>query len=388
MKEIDLVITPRDPIILRDGRPFGEAGTSQSGHLNWPRPGTVIGMVRTVIGTLRDSEFFNSRDSNHISEIRQIALKQYLPAQKDSKEYYSVYIPAPADAVAFSFDEDDERIEFKPMLPSSLRKEMEGTDIPWKNYQYAWLEDLRKPLKNVPLFWKWEYFRQWLLNENLPAPVLPEEIGLMPPQSEDRTHLAIETDTGAAAEAKLFTTLGVRFKEGTVIATRIFISKLDRLPHMDIANLGGDRRPVFLEWGKRLVDWPLPPEGIGKTNWLRLVLITPGIFNGGWAPDWLVGTIETGKYFQIPGTEFKVRLRSACIPQWLPCHGWDMSMGKEGAPKPMRKMVPAGAVYFVETDAADPSAVASSLWNVSLCENEQDQKDGFGRVLVGNWIRQ
>jgi CRISPR-associated protein Cmr3 len=63
-----------------------------------------------------------------------------------------------------------------------------------------------------------------------------------------------------------------------------------------------------------------------------------------------------------------------------------MTIGKDGAPKPMRKMVQAGAVYFVETDAADTTAAAASLWNISLCENEQARRDGFGRILVGNWI--
>ena len=63
-----------------------------------------------------------------------------------------------------------------------------------------------------------------------------------------------------------------------------------------------------------------------------------------------------------------------------------MGKGKFGAPKPMRKEVKAGAVYFVEVHGdTDPKKAAEILWNSSLCEDKQDALDGFGRILVGNW---
>jgi CRISPR-associated protein Cmr3 len=382
----DLVITPRDPLILRDGRPFGQLGSAQAGSLNWPRPGTVIGMARTVIGTLRNPDFFRTCDPNRIEDIRQVAMSAFLPASKNTHNQYSVFLPAPADAVGFPVSDEDNRIDFKRLITVSLNHDVEGTDIDWENFQYAWLNDPRKPAKNAPSFWKWDYYRQWLLEGIVSGPVDAAQIGLNPSEVEERTHVSIASTTGAAAESQIFTSMGIRFQQEIVIAARIDITENDQLPTADVATLGGDRRPALIEWGNCLVDWPEPPDGLGKGKGFRLILTTPGIFDGGWAPTWLIETIESGKFAEVPGKDVRIRLRSACIPRWLPCHGWDMTIGKDGAPKPMRKMVQAGAVYFVETDAADNTAAAESLWNISLCENEQARLDGFGRILVGNWI--
>lgn len=382
----DLVITPRDPLILRDGRPFGQLGSAQAGSLNWPRPGTIIGMARTVIGTLRDPVFFKSYDQNRIDEIRKVAMTAFLPACKNAHNHYSVFLPAPADAIGFPVSEEDDRLDIKRLSTVSLNNEVEGTDIDWADFCYAWLNDPRKPAKNMPPFWKWNYYQQWLVKGSVPGPINADEIGLSPSEIEERTHVAIASATGAAAESQIFTSMGIRFKSDIVIAARIDISENDQLPSTDVAALGGDRRPAFVEWGNSLVDWPEPPHGLGKGKGFRLILTTPGIFDGGWAPNWLLKTIKADQYVEVPGSGIRVRLRGACIPRWLPCHGWDMTIGKDGAPKPMRKMVQAGAVYFVETDAADTTAAAASLWNISLCENEQARRDGFGRILVGNWI--
>jgi hypothetical protein len=66
---------------------------------------------------------------------------------------------------------------------------------------------------------------------------------------------------------------------------------------------------------------------------------------GGWGPRWLVNTLENDVRRRFPH-DIAVRLRSAVVPPGA-LHGWDMNIGKYGAPKWMRKR--AGRLgYFLE----------------------------------------
>lgn len=385
MTEIDLVVTPRDPVILRDGRPFGQIGTPQTGVHRWPRPSTLLGMARTYLGTLRSPDFFRDAETKaeNIAAIRNVSLEWYLPAQSGEDEQpVETFLPPPADALAFLAEKDTGHLKILRMTPQSLR-DGEATDIEWPGWEYPWLEVQEKPARETPVFWRWSQYKKWLETGKFDAPVSADELGLTAPETEERTHVAISPETGSAEDSRLFTTLGVRFAKDTVIAARLAVGTEDEVPERDIAALGGDRRPAFVRWGQNQVDWPKPPEKLEPGRGLRLFLISPAIFDAGWLPTWLEKTRD-GNFQKVPGTDVRLRLRSACVPRWQPGHGWDMTIGKDGAPKPMRKLVPAGAVYFVEVDG-DREEAMKTLWNRSLCENDQDRRDGLGRVLAGNW---
>lgn len=394
MKPTDLLITPRDPMVLRDGRPFGESGVPQAGTFHWPRPGTVIGMIRTYVGSLRDPGYFLKVDPQvygaHVEEIRRIGMEWYLPVVQRAEKRH-VCLPAPADSVPFPAEGAEGLLDIKALLPRDAAPG-EGTDLPWPRWGYPQIkEDVRKPEKGAPIFWRWERMREWLIHGNLSgngSGIDPEGLGISPTQSEERTHVCIDPETGAAAESRLFTTLGLRFAENVRLGVRVRVEEKDVLPDRDMYTLGGDRRPVFLRWGEHLLDWPSLPRGIGDGTGLRLLLITPGLFDGGWAPRWLIRSAETGKFVEMPETGIAMRLCSACVRRWEPCHGWDMTVGKKGGPKPLQKTAPAGSVYFVELEkGSDGKTAVQALWNRSLCTAKAHRNDGMGRILVGNWHR-
>lgn len=87
----------------------------------------------------------------------------------------------------------------------------------------------------------------------------------------------------------------------------------------------------------------------------------------------------------------KLRLISASIDRWKPISGWSLECRKNGprpGPKPIRRLVPSGAVYFFEVLAGDGSALAERLWLRSVSDKEsdgQDWRDGFGLALWGVW---
>lgn len=118
-----------------------------------------------------------------------------------------------------------------------------------------------------------------------------------------------------------------------------------------------------------------------RKRFLKLILLTHGGF-GGWCPEWLMPNLnaKSTEFVAIPGTDFKVRLRSACVNGWDGVSGWDYANGK---PKALTKLVRPGSVYLLEIQNPEQSGdVAKMLWGNSLCDGQM-KKDGFGLVAVG-----
>ena len=64
------IIEPRDPLIVRDGRPFGPNPGARAKSLPFPFPSTTTGGIRTKAG-LENGVF----DKNKIAEVRNIAVR-------------------------------------------------------------------------------------------------------------------------------------------------------------------------------------------------------------------------------------------------------------------------------------------------------------------------
>ncbi len=402
MNRVDVLLTPRDPLILRDGRPFGQVGVSQSGGFLWPRPSTVAGMLRSRIGLYQDVRFFQDNREANIRRILSVSLLACLPAFRDGKGYEPCF-PAPADALVFPLpgrqarakrgkkQEEKEPLEVKALVPRPIARG-QGMDYAPPAYWPARLndEDLRKPV--TTWFWRWSHMQSWLQDQTLvmgEEGMTAEALGWTLPRFEERTHVCIEPKSQTAAESKLFVSRGARYPDTLHLALRVDVDGLAVPQGADMAHLGGDRRAVFLSWNRGDIRFPeiSALQEIGKnTSGLRLILTSPGIFDGGWGPRWLVNTLENDRPAPIPGTDIAVRLRSAVVPRWEALHGWDMNIGKYGAPKWMRKAVPAGSVYFLELQEPGQARIAAeTFWVMYLCDDERDGRDGLGRMIVGNW---
>ena len=130
-------------------------------------------------------------------------------------------------------------------------------------------------------------------------------------------------------------------------------------------------------------------EGVCR---FRLYLLTPAIFRGhsetaeaeAWIPDFLDpkelgATIDNVRY----------TLKSAAVTRSFPVSGWNM---KENGPRSGWRAVPAGAVYFLEARALDRPdhatlirRITDTFWLKSICGDRDDQRTGFGCVLIGGY---
>ena len=190
--------------------------------------------------------------------------------------------------------------------------------------------------------------------------------------------------------------------DGIKIAARVrsegeFESTADKIDTFGF--LGGERRLSTWNAGVEQKGWTIPSKLLEtlskepKPKRIRLVLATPAIFTQGWLPGWLK---RSGEYLEgrPPGAPENLRLRlvSACVDRWRPISGWSLeadSRGRRG-PKAIRRLVPAGSVYFFKVEDGDAGKLAEKLWLEPVSDEsqdrlDQDRRDGFGLALWGVW---
>ena len=144
--------------------------------------------------------------------------------------------------------------------------------------------------------------------------------------------------------------------------------------------IGGERRGVVfapVENSSKLV--PEDPNVLNKiceSKRFFIYLASPAIFKGGWRPAWISS--------DFVGAE----MVSAAVnkPQYI--SGWVRSgKGAEGQPRPIKRLTPAGSIYFFKADGWDDKKFYSHYKKYHFGESLSDEYPdaGFGVPLIGVW---
>ncbi len=368
-----VTLEPRDAMLVRDGRAMN---ASVGRGVAVPPPSTLAGLVRTRLGRDATGAFEARRIPELLAEV---AVWGPLLARlsPDGERVSEVLFTPPGDCVWFRGASGD--VFGRPLRPTRVGDLVAGatTDLgeDVELATFAPREDLdtrAKPVRH-PLLWSHASMFEWLRAPRDPMPAA-EVRGAPPPGREPRQHVAIDPALGTAVDGALFGTEGVRFArcergaDGlrrfdrfTLLAAWTGPGALDRT----YVPLGGERRGAFLD--------PCPGETAGllaPPPWLnelrkgaraRVVLATPAIFAVGAAPEAIEGARVT--CFRVDRPEV--------------VSGWSF---ERRAPKPTRRMAPAGSVYWVEVPDDD---WARRVWMTNVSDHPQDRRDGFGLALVG-----
>jgi CRISPR-associated protein Cmr3 len=412
-----LTIDPHDPIIARDGRPFG-AG-QRMGSLDWLYPSVLAGAVRTTLGKTARADF-SKQDT--IDSLKRISVSGPLPLWNNR-----IFLPAPRDIIVREERSKEIRDRCAYAIRPTKMKQGEGCDLPFpkKVLIPAMLpESVGKEFKpaGIPAFWSMRKMVEWLMNPSgngFVEPPMPKDLGeikassefLPTPQKDFRTHTKIDRELGSAEDEMLFKTIGLDLSmkghpQGIQLAARVEAEgvllngqKAEDIKIDCFSTIGGERR--LSHWNAEMPQkgWDFPAEEMREAlarqktgnKKIRMILATPAIFNHvsgvcqGWLPGWLKlhGSDLIGAPKEAPPS-LKLKLVSACTDRWRPISGWSLEKGRRG-PKPIRRLVPAGSVYFFEVLKGDAFALAETLWLRSVCDNDQDGCDGFGLALLGVW---
>ncbi len=359
-------IEPRDSSLFRDARPFeGNAGAVSMAA---PWPSTVAGLFRTLQGLDANGKWTGNAD-----EARKLAVSgPWLVQLNDNGDVVDHFVPAPMDAVFFS--------EKEP--PFSKKEKLTRRQLAPRAEFSASLSDLPAGLTPVafantdnpgkagsgPAWWRWSAMMEWLETAEHPNKDIEfKQIGLAPLLDEDRVHVAIDPATGTADDGKLFATSMRRFvvrNDGGTL-TRYALAAMSNCPVQDhvLTPFGGERRLATI---RAAGEAPKAPNVDGAKR-LRVTLVTPAIFIEGWRPN----SDHLGQG----------RLVGAIIGRPQSVSGWDYA---NGGPKPARRMVQAGAVYWLDFESTELAKKWADEHHLkSICDNEQDRLDGFGLILVG-----
>jgi CRISPR-associated protein Cmr3 len=354
-------------VIIRSGRPFdGQAGVDPA---RFPPPSTLAGCLRTAWARASGAPFS--------PDLARHTVAGPLLLRGDA-----LLVPKPADALYFGHGDEARclRAEPRPYADGC------GADLPEGLLPVQITGDAKGKPGSGPAWWALE---DWLAFRQGETPDHKELTarGWTPPEGERRTHVAIDAATGAASEGRLFQTEGLDLGEGfgrsgqTLPGLRLLARFAEPLG-AGLVHLGGERRLAALH-PEAEGRWPEPPAGwldsMARAGGLSLTLVTPGLFAAGYRPGWL-GENLVGTPPAAPG--LRLRLRAAAIERWQPHSGWDLARWQARA---TRKLIPAGAVYWLEILEATNPAALRPMWLVSVCDAEQDRLDGFGLALPAAW---
>lgn len=356
---MELKLQPLDTLFFRDGKPFAR------GDENWadgnfpPNPSVIYGAMRTALATIPGKEILFSEVPSKLDKT----------IYKVSGIYYNIghtnYLPLPLDLVEY-------------------KTNAEGIDAQEKHkVNFLHLSPMKSVLSAEKSFVKYllhpEGFQQadnldgGLITENQLGAYLQGNINALDDaiklgdfiKSEPKVGIGRNDATRSAEEGLLYR---VDTKRLDKIEMRIKVSAsgysqedLDR----PVVHLGGETKLIQIKKvGLDTLDIKSPNLQKGQ---FKIYLSTPAFFTKyGWKPD-------------LERMGIKATLVAACVGKPVSIGGYDMAKNE---PKPMLKAVPAGSVYYYESEEV-PETILEKISGKSISDVLQEQ--GYGIAYVGNF---
>lgn len=377
---IRIDIEPIDTLFFRDSRSFN-AGVDNSAEFNYPSPLTFFGAIGSLILSKMNSselESFFEQKSNHLllgeynSQLKKSRLRIKGPFLHINKK---IYFPPPANLwkhggkIKISCpDENNVKWDIKNenirslKIPENSEYELLNENIS-ENFVIEYLSNDKDYLTPDMLHKANDYFYSY----------------------ETRYGTALSKESKTGIEHHLYRGVHLRFKDDLEGKTRTksgFTLFADGIESKDIPDdmitLGGERRNASIQ---KTDDYPSFPkqqnvlDKVIKKKRFFIYLITPSIFKSGWL-------------FDYPSGYGDLKLVGAAINKPSYVSGWINSVpGGRGKPRPMKKTVPAGSVYFFEADKWDEEKINNFYndyhFNKSL--SHEYPCAGFGIGLIGSW---
>lgn len=423
------LVEPRDPLMVREGRPFGPDTGAPATSLPFPFPSTLAGGVRSRSALDESGTFKYERTEDMLPEdlqerdrqlerLKKIRIRGPLlvqladenddlatiEAENDTSETTrdAWLVPMPNDAQLFATATKDQAIlrRLVPLISPAGAQTDFDEECREKQMMLVGLANNtdsqpRKPLAHKLRYWYWQQFQRWLTD---PTPFVEKNEG-MPLSSlgyedltrEYRQHVSMDSDKEMGKDGMLFGTSGLEFthpgaKKNRLQNARRLALALDvedpenkTIPLSGVAGFAGERRIVT--WRQSKKTFPVCPDDIKKAiksnGHCRLILLTPACFQEGYYPTWLHTDHAT-----TCGVAVHVQAIATRRPQVV--SGWDLAVGK---PKPSRRLAPAGTVFFLSIKGEETALDAwiEQTWMQCVSDDEQDRYDGFGLAVLGTW---
>ncbi|SRR5579871_3015297 len=366
-----LVLRPLDTFFFRDGRPYNQddPGQVEAASLFPPYPPTVVGAVRAAAAramgwpgaawdtaALGDGVDWQAGDES-LGRLRFSG--PYI--LRNGEPLY----PAPLNLVAGKDEGGADLITYLAPSGEALDTDIGAVRLPapikaghgFKTLERCWLnaKAMGRAINGAEL----------TSDQVVPASRLSE--------AEPRIGIQRETARRTTVERALYVAGHVRPARDVALAVDV-----EAFPDVafgeSLTPLGGEGRSVWIEQRNNKTLLPqvynLVPDRDGVLRY-TVVLITPADLDDKWPGPGECLTGSTGE--ALPG-----KIVSGCKGRAIAVGGWD---GAARGPLPLRPLIPAGSVWFLEARADEAEAVQS--WHGRAIGRSTGW--GFGRVLIGRW---
>ena len=396
MATTHLFIEPIDTLFLRGNRLFGDPG-SFGAALVPPWPSVAAGALRSalLVHHGHDTERFGRGEVSDDPVLGTPArpgsflITCFQLARRAGNGIVEPLYGLPADlsvtrrAAGNGRDEGREIRSITPYASDDVRA----------SAATASLALLAEPRRSKPVSGLWltaEGWRQYLDSRKV------DQVHLVPSDDlwrlDTRIGIALDPLKRRASDGALFTSQGIVFHKrehdrndgasDTGVGWDVgFLAGVSgaTLPEALTLRFGGDGRTA--EATRVDVEYPETDyDGIAAAHRCRLILTTPGLFQGGWKPTGVTGD-GRDLHFDLHGV--RARIVCAAVPRSQVVSGFDLAKRR---PKPAQRVAPAGSVYWLNELDTTPDALrnlaAQGLW-LDRGENVTRRAEGFNRFTFG-----
>lgn len=369
-----LLIKPLEPFFFRDARPF-DKGEGWATGIFPPLPSTIYGAVRTAAISQKSTidDYYNGR---HITIRDEMGSPGYCGTFTIKSvllyDGYSCLLPMPLDLL------QKRHHDKLGILLSNPRGDEIISDKRFTFYQ-APDRDLEAPTKP----WLDGYGLASYLSGEPPARSSTRN----PLHEEIKTGIEKNPEKGSASEHMLYVQKMLRLEdkeygEGGHYEFSVDTENISSLDERGILKLGHDGRVFsYKKTTEGNFDF-LADELYGikakidSEKKFKLLFTSPALLKNGWLP----GGVKASNYVWETGS-VTIRIKSAVLGKPMRVGGWDM---KKRGPKPMRKAVPPGSVYYCELAKGTVEELFDTLFDKNISDADGDlAQQGFGHTLIG-----
>lgn len=351
-------ITPFDTLFFRDGKPFNMGDETWTNGIFPPYPSVFYGALRTL--------YF----ANHIDEFKKVNIEEDPTKNLKIKNvFYRIrdvnFYPIPLDLVEIKSKKNVSKKEYEVVnLKVSEQKIISSKD---KKLNMLYYDDEVVGLDGGLI--SWTQMDKYLggNSKNITAKKLSDNI-----KKESKISIKKDRLKGNSEDGKLYRLDLLRLIDFDIC---VEFEGID-IPDRGYLKIGGENKAAYyMKINKN--------QGISsklKDGKFKLYINTPAIFKKGWLPEWIDSNTYKGNFKGI-----NLKLITAAVGKYNLIGGFSMK-NKNGLPypKPMRRAVPAGSVYYFETDEKDMDKIVNTFNGVSISEFDTS-KEGFGICYVGGW---
>ncbi|MCL4408237.1 MAG: type III-B CRISPR module-associated protein Cmr3 [Thermotogae bacterium] len=344
---------PQDVLFFRDAKPFDAGSDNEAINAHYPLPSVFYGALRTsLIESMND--FKNGKYKDFIGTTTEHGKFRSIGPFTFNKN--NIFFPMPKNISMIKNDKDLTLIKLKPFKEHdpyeiiSTEKVATLTKLWHRSYETLEEPDVGYIDLNSLL--------EFLNGKDV---ITVEKDKFKTYEIENRIGIKIDKEKGAAEKRYLYRESTIRFFEGCGFASFVE-NDMGKLDSIKSIFLGGERHVAFT----KIEDVTIPAKTLKGR--IMIYLATPAIFKNGVLPQNF-----DGENIFINGV--KCKLISIANGKSVTVSTFDIAKHK---PRASKFAVPAGSVYFVESEKEIKS-------DGFITFTDEMEEYGFGRSLIGGW---